>query len=397
MGRRYNGHVAGAQRLVIAAPPGASKDEPPAAWGQAAKLALLLDERDAKRLWAKLPVTLTLPPLDDALLADVLRRLQKGGAVASATEHRFKAPRCDVHRRAAADEVCPRCNERRACALCLATNEPPLCGRCSGRKRFFTTFRNVRVAILLGVLAVVSLVTWNDNRRITSWRKPLAVTIVPVDTTSDPLVASWIATLDVSRFRGVEEFFTREANRHGLPLTKVVTLSLAKPTKEIPPAEPDDLTNRLQIAAWSLKLRWWSWNQRRTHSFPAGDVTIYVLYEKDEGQIPEESLGIKQGRIGIVRTLAGERESGWTTVTVAHELLHTVGATDKYQPNGQPVFPDGWAEPKRVPQVPQLFAEVMAGQIPLDADGAFVQARSLEKCVIGRKTAGEIGWTRAGN
>lgn len=378
---------------MIAAPAGSPK-EPPAAWAQAAKLALLLDERDAARLWAKLPVTLTLPPLEDALLADVIRRLQKGGAVASATEHRFKAERCDVHRRAAADEVCPRCTERRACAICLVTNEPPLCGRCSGRKRFFTTFRNVRVAILLGVFAVVAFVTWNDNRRITSWTRPLAVTIVPVDTTSDPGVAAWISTLDVARFRGVEEFFAREANRYGISSKRVVTLALAKPTKEIPPTEPDDLTNRLQIAAWSLKLRWWSWNQARTHSFPRSVVTIYVLYEKDEGQIPEESLGIKQGRIGIVRTLAGERESGWTTVTVAHELLHTVGATDKYQADGQPVFPDGYAEPTRMPQVPQLYAEIMAGQIPLDRAGGFVQARSLDKCVIGRKTAEEIGWKR---
>ena len=43
---------------------------------------------------------------------------------------------------------------------------------------------------------------------------------------------------------------------------------------------------------------------------------------------------------------------------------------------------------------PQLFAEIMAGQIPLEMDGAFVQARSLKQCLVGGKTAVEIGWQK---
>ena len=357
------------------------------------KGALGLDEAEAPRLWAKLPVTITLPALDDAILANVIRRLQRAGATATATPHPFKAARCVVHRRAAADQVCPTCTQRRACALCLATSEPPLCPRCSGRSRFFTTFRRTRIAFLLAILVVVAFVTWNDNRRITSWKAPLTVTIVPVDVSGDPSVARWIATLDEGRYAPVATFFAREGKEHGLDLAEVVELELATPITEAPPQEPEDITDRLKIAGWSIRLRWWSWNAGRRHSIPSSAVRIYVLYEKDEGQIPRESLGIKQGRIGIVRTLAGEHESGWTNVTIAHELLHTLGATDKYQPNGEPVFPDGYAQPELVPVVPQRKAEIMAGQIPL-GDDRLVQADSLGQCLVGRKTADEIGWTR---
>jgi hypothetical protein len=384
--------VASARRLVIAGPVG--DPPPPAGWVPACKLALGLDDADAKRLWVKLPVTVTLPPLDDTQVAETIRRLQKAGATVSAAPHPFKAERCSVHRRASADEVCPRCTERRACALCLATTEPPLCPSCSGRKRFFTRFRNVRVAILLGVLLTVAFVTWNDNRRATSWTRPLTVAIVPVDATGDPDVARWVAGLDDARFAAVGEFLQREAARYGVTLSPVLAVALADPIADVPPQEPDDLTSRVQIAAWSLKLRWWSWRQSRTHAFPESTVKIYVVYESDKGQVPEESLGLKQGRIGIVRTLAGQEESGWTNITIAHELLHTLGATDKYKPNGMPVHPDGYAEPDRIPLVPQVFAEIMAGQIALTKDNTFMQARSLDKCRVGGKTALEIGWKR---
>lgn len=387
--------MATAQRLVLTSPPGSQPEQPPATWATGCKLALGLDERDARRLWAKLPVTLTLPALDDTLLAEAVRRLEKAGAKVGVTPHAFAATRCTVHRRAAADGVCPRCKERRACALCLVTTEPPLCPRCSGRSRFFTTFRNVRIAILLLVLFVVAFVTWNDNRRVTSWQRPLTVTVVPVDASGDKNVALWIAKLDASRYQPVADFLATEAARHGVALSPTAAeIRMAKPILEVPPEEPEDLTNRLQIAAWSLKLRWWSWRASRRHAFPSSTVKVYVLYEKDHGQVPEESLGIKQGRIGIVRTLAGEGESSWTNVIVAHELLHTLGAKDKYHPNGQPMFPEGYADPKLLPLVPQRFAEIMAGQIPLEQDGAFVQARSLNTCIVGATTAAEIGWKK---
>jgi len=94
--------------------------------------------------------------------------------------------------------------------------------------------------------------------------------------------------------------------------------------------------------------------------------------------------------IGIVNAYAGRREASFNNVIIAHEFLHTLGATDKYDPeNGLPSFPLGFAEPERNPRYPQRFAEIMGGRIPLADDDAVIPD-DLKKVVIGRQTAEEI-------
>jgi len=80
-------------------------------------------------------------------------------------------------------------------------------------------------------------------------------------------------------------------------------------------------------------------------------------------------------------------------VVIAHELLHTLGATDKYDPgSNQPRFPDGYAEPGRQPRLPQEYAEIMAGRTPLSATQS-VTPDGLEHARVGPATAAEIRWT----
>ena len=77
---------------------------------------------------------------------------------------------------------------------------------------------------------------------------------------------------------------------------------------------------------------------------------------------------------------------------LAHELLHTLGATDKYSlTSNLPRFPDGFADPTLKPAMPQKKAELMAGRIPLDEQHAEMP-ESLRSVVVGRLTAAEIGW-----
>ncbi len=79
-------------------------------------------------------------------------------------------------------------------------------------------------------------------------------------------------------------------------------------------------------------------------------------------------------------------------MVIVHELLHTLAATDKYQPDtGLPRFPEGYAEPERQPRFPQDRAELMGGRIPLAADRAEIPV-SLNDVVVGPVTAHEIGW-----
>ena len=51
---------------------------------------------------------------------------------------------------------------------------------------------------------------------------------------------------------------------------------------------------------------------------------------------------------------------GGNNVVIAHELLHTFGATDKYDPaDNMPRHPDGFAEPDARPLFPQRLAEII--------------------------------------
>jgi hypothetical protein len=86
--------------------------------------------------------------------------------------------------------------------------------------------------------------------------------------------------------------------------------------------------------------------------------------------------------------------AGQNNIVIAHETLHTVGATDKYDlETGAPIYPGGYAEPDAEPRFPQRYAEIMAGQRALSEREREMPAE-LSHVVVGPATAGEIGWTR---
>lgn len=79
-------------------------------------------------------------------------------------------------------------------------------------------------------------------------------------------------------------------------------------------------------------------------------------------------------------------------IVIAHEFLHTLGATDKYEmANNFPVFPEGFGEPDLQPLYPQRYAEIMGGRLALSAQDAVIP-RHFAQVVIGRKTAEEINF-----
>ena len=79
-------------------------------------------------------------------------------------------------------------------------------------------------------------------------------------------------------------------------------------------------------------------------------------------------------------------------MVIAHEILHTLGATDKYDPETlQPLFPQGYAEPERNPRFPQSRAEIMAGR-RASSEREAEMPDSLDETVVGPQTAREIHW-----
>jgi hypothetical protein len=80
------------------------------------------------------------------------------------------------------------------------------------------------------------------------------------------------------------------------------------------------------------------------------------------------------------------------SIVIAHEVMHTLGATDKYDPETNlPQFPDGYARPDAPRRHPQAAAELMAGRRPLSETEAEMPD-SLRDVVVGDRTAAEIRW-----
>lgn len=138
-------------------------------------------------------------------------------------------------------------------------------------------------------------------------------------------------------------------------------------------------------------MRWWASGVTDDQDAVDPDVRIFVRYHSPEKEVVlENSVGLQKGMVGIVNAYASRRHAGTNNVIIAHEFLHTLGATDKYNPaTGLPNYPAGYAEPDRKPLFPQRYAEIMGGRIALSNDDAMIP-KSLKYAIIGEQTAEEI-------
>ncbi len=254
-------------------------------------------------------------------------------------------------------------------------------------------FKAFRITILLLILFFVSLSTWLAQARSTNWNDSLWVKVYPINADGSDSSRDYIATLEVEDFSEIESFVAREIEKYGHSLSRPVRMELGREIREQPPAVGDQ-PGVLGIMLWSLKMRWWAGSVAGPQDSPKPDVRIFVRYHAPDDQlILENSVGLQKGMVGVVNAHAGRRNAGVNNVVIAHEFLHTLGATDKYDPGtGIPEFPLGYAEPDRKPRYPQRFAEVMGGRIALATDDA-ITPTSLKSVVIGSATATEIGLT----
>jgi hypothetical protein len=252
-------------------------------------------------------------------------------------------------------------------------------------------FKTLRVTVLLLVLAVVALNAWHDRYGSTRWREPLYVAIYPIAADDSAATASYLADLDAERFKPIDGFFIREARRYRLDSEEPIKTRLRPQLHDRPPQQTPH-AGLFSTALWSLRLRYWAWRVSGHVSEPE-DIRIFVLYH-DPTLTPEvpHSLGLSKGLIGVVYAFASHDMDGANDVVIAHELLHTLGAGDKYAPgNDAPSFPDGYGDPRQQPLYPQRSAELMAGRRMLSAD-KWVQAENLDEVVVGPATALEIRW-----
>ena len=253
-------------------------------------------------------------------------------------------------------------------------------------------WRRIRIAVLLLVLLFVALNTYFDRVYSTDWDIPLRVAVHPINGDGSDDAERFIRELNADDLRALEIFFEAEAREYGVEMERPVRLSLAPQIRELPPVIAPG-ANALSVMWWSLRTRYWAWRVADTSGI-APDIKLFVLYHdpKRSPALPH-SVGMQKGLFGIVHVFADARMMGSNDTVIAHELLHTLGASDKYDlSTSSPRHPDGYAEPDRKPLHPQELAELMGGRIPIDADSAEIP-ESLHEVVVGPMTAAEIGWT----
>ena len=106
----------------------------------------------------------------------------------------------------------------------------------------------------------------------------------------------------------------------------------------------------------AAKLDWLS-------SRPSPDIMVFaVFHEAAESAVLDRSTALQKGLIAVTNLFADRSARGSNQVVLAHELLHTLGATDKYDgPANLPRYPEGFADPSASPSLPQIESRAHGG------------------------------------
>jgi hypothetical protein len=253
-------------------------------------------------------------------------------------------------------------------------------------------WRQLRIAILLLILGIAAYSNWYDRLSTRDWDETLWIGVFPIDAEGSPVTAEYLASLTTRQVADVEQFVNDEAKQFGVAIDRPVRVDLLPVVKELPP-ELAPGANVLQRAWWSLKLRMYARRNARAPGHATPQIRIFVLFHDPSfTQSVPHSVGLQKGLVGVVHAYADRDMTRTNNVVIAHEVLHTLGASDKYDPASlAPLYPIGYAEPGRQPLHPQQFTEIMAGRRAVDAHN-FEMPASLAEVVVGPATALEIGW-----
>lgn len=256
-------------------------------------------------------------------------------------------------------------------------------------------WRTFRIAILLLVLGIVAWSNFYDRYSTTDWDETLWIGVFPINAAGDEPTSAYIERLTSENVADVERFLNREARRFGVGIDRPVRVDLYPAVSEKPPPLAAD-AGVLTRMGWSLRMRLYARRMVRSTQRPPPQIRIFVLLHDPEftRSVPH-SVGLQKGLVGVVHAYASAARTRSNNVVIAHEILHTLGASDKYDPaSNAPIFPIGYAEPDRQPLHPQTLTEIMAGRYAVD-EHTFVMPASLADVRVGPATAFEIHWTKA--
>jgi hypothetical protein len=263
----------------------------------------------------------------------------------------------------------------------------------------------IRVSILLFILFVVSLYAIKDlrsRRGRNAWDRTLDVALVVVHVDGTPAVDPDAVRVLEERLPALEDRLQAECERHqSCPsaggLGKPFRIRLKGPViASAPPPSPKS-ESAVDLAKQAVEMKKWlgEVDPRAGVEPDQWDSRIYVTVRKPASLMRAfvEGESEQDGRVGTVAVELDASMADLTLIVVTHELMHTLGASDKYDASGRTLVPDGLAEPDRSPLFPQRYAEVMARNRPLSATSETIP-QSLDELAVGPKTATEIGWRK---
>ncbi|WP_180006056.1 hypothetical protein [Acinetobacter sp. YH12237] len=249
-------------------------------------------------------------------------------------------------------------------------------------------WKKIRILCLLLVLLVVAVNAWRDQNQ--DWNKPIIVLLHPINADGRSNTQNYINTLNINNLNSAQDYLKQASLQYRWqPIA--LYFKQGRELKQLPPKVPEQ-ASLLSTVLWSLKFRFYAWQQRQS-SDGAATVTLYLnYYDPSQTQILKHSTALQKGKIGSVNLFASAAHSQRNTLVMVHELLHTFGATDKYDlSTGQPIYPIGYADPNQQPLYPQRQAELMAGYVPLSQSKSKIP-ESLQQTRINEITAIELGW-----
>ena len=251
-------------------------------------------------------------------------------------------------------------------------------------------WKNIRILFLLIILLIVAVNAWRDQNQ--NWERPIVVLLHPVNADGQATTEQYIQHLTTEVFASSQQFLQDSSTLYRGKKVYFI-YQLGRELKQLPPKNPEN-ASALQVMLWSLKFRYYAW-QQHTSQDGRPTVTLYLnYYDPEQTTALKHSTALEKGRIAMVNLFASGQQAAQNNIVLTHELLHAFGATDKYElASGQPIYPSGYANPEQQPRYPQHQAEIMGGYIALSATTSKMP-ESLAQVTLNKPTAIEVGWIK---
>ena len=250
--------------------------------------------------------------------------------------------------------------------------------------------RKIRYLFLLLILLAIAGNQMWVKLRVASWDETLQVRIYAINGDSRSASSAYIDKLQQADYMPIQLLINSQARRYHIDIDAIAIVYAGELLD--PPPQPPVHGSILENIFWSLHFRGWAWYWSMTSGNGSADINLFVNYfDLETTQALQHSVGLQGGMIGLINAFADNSYRGSNHVVIAHELMHTLGASDKYDHANQPVYPDGYADAYQDPLYPQRRAEIMGGRIPLSKTRA-VTPEGLSQVTVGIFTASELHW-----